>query len=147
MELDLETVAQLEIATAAMTMGLDRAEAALEEIRQRRLAKHGFACLMRAGHPLWKKRLTVDDFLRAEHVVVRPEGRSSEEILEDFYNGSFENRGADSFRRLLGAGSRSMVRKVPDAHCWRQTDETLHAHGTELWRLNVAREPIISLQD
>ena len=59
-------------------------ELSLKNIRQRRLAKHGFACLMRAGHPLWKKRLTVDDFLRAEHVVVRPEGRSSEEILERF---------------------------------------------------------------
>jgi DNA-binding transcriptional LysR family regulator len=59
-------------------------ELLLKNIRQRRLAKHGFACLMRAGHPLWKERLTVDDFLCAEHVVVRPQGRSSEELLERF---------------------------------------------------------------
>jgi DNA-binding transcriptional LysR family regulator len=59
-------------------------ELSLKNIRQRRLARHGFACLMRAGHPLWKERLTVDDFLRAEHVVVEPEGRNSEEILERF---------------------------------------------------------------
>jgi DNA-binding transcriptional LysR family regulator len=59
-------------------------ELSLKNIRQRRLAKHGFACLTRAGHPLWKERLTVDDFLRAEHVLVRPEGRNSEEILERF---------------------------------------------------------------
>ena len=59
-------------------------ELSLRNIRHQRLAKHGFACLMRAGHPLWKERLTVDDFLRAEHVVVRPEGRNSQEILERF---------------------------------------------------------------
>jgi DNA-binding transcriptional LysR family regulator len=59
-------------------------ELSLKNIRQRRFAKHGFGCLMRAGHPLWKERLTVDQFLRAEHVVVRPEGRNSVEILERF---------------------------------------------------------------
>jgi DNA-binding transcriptional LysR family regulator len=57
---------------------------ALRNVRQRRLAKHGFACLMRAGHPRWKERLPLDDFLAVEHVVVRPQGRSSEEVLERF---------------------------------------------------------------
>ncbi len=56
---------------------------AQRNFRQRRLSKHGFACLMRAGHPLWKKRLTVSAFLAAEHIVVRREGRS-QEILERF---------------------------------------------------------------
>jgi DNA-binding transcriptional LysR family regulator len=51
-------------------------ELALKNIR--------FACLMRAGHPLWKERLTVSDFLTAEHVVVRPEGRNSQEVLERY---------------------------------------------------------------
>jgi DNA-binding transcriptional LysR family regulator len=51
--------------------------------RQRRLTRHGFACLMKAGHPLWKSRLTVSSFLAAEHVVVRREGRS-QDILERF---------------------------------------------------------------
>jgi DNA-binding transcriptional LysR family regulator len=51
--------------------------------RQRRLSKHGFACLMRAGHPLWKNRLTLAAFLAAEHIVVRREGRS-QDILERF---------------------------------------------------------------
>src|SRR5687768_9603916 len=32
---------------------------ALRNFRQRRLSKHGFACLMRRGHPLWKSRLTM----------------------------------------------------------------------------------------
>jgi DNA-binding transcriptional LysR family regulator len=56
---------------------------ALRNFRQRRLSKHGFACLMRAGHPLWKNRLTVAAYLAAEHVVVRREGRS-QEMLERF---------------------------------------------------------------
>jgi DNA-binding transcriptional LysR family regulator len=56
---------------------------AQRNFRQRRLSKHGFACLMRAGHPLWKSRLTVSAFLAAEHIVVRREGRS-QDILERF---------------------------------------------------------------
>ncbi len=56
---------------------------ALRNFRQRRLSKHGFACLMRAGHPLWKSRLTVPAFLAAEHIVVRRQGRS-QDILERF---------------------------------------------------------------
>jgi DNA-binding transcriptional LysR family regulator len=46
--------------------------------RHRRLSKHGFACLMRAGHPLWKRRLTLATYLAAEHIVIRSEGRSQE---------------------------------------------------------------------
>jgi DNA-binding transcriptional LysR family regulator len=56
---------------------------AQRNFRQRRLTKHGFACLMRAGHPLWKSRLPVSAFLAAEHIVVRREGRS-QDILERF---------------------------------------------------------------
>jgi DNA-binding transcriptional LysR family regulator len=56
---------------------------AQRNFRQRRLSKHGFACLMRAGHPLWASRLTVSAFLAAEHIVVRREGRS-QGILERF---------------------------------------------------------------
>jgi DNA-binding transcriptional LysR family regulator len=56
---------------------------ALRNFRQRRLSRHGFACLMRAGHPLWKPRLTVAGFLAAEHIVVRRANRS-QEVLERF---------------------------------------------------------------
>jgi DNA-binding transcriptional LysR family regulator len=56
---------------------------AQRNFRQRRLSKHGFACLMRAGHPLWKSRLTVSAYLSAEHIVVRRQGRS-QELLERF---------------------------------------------------------------
>jgi DNA-binding transcriptional LysR family regulator len=56
---------------------------AQRNFRQRRLSKHGFACLMRAGHPLWKSRLTVSAYLAADHVVVRRQGRS-QELLERF---------------------------------------------------------------
>ena len=56
---------------------------AQRNFRQRRLSKHGFACLMRAGHSLWKARLTMSAYLAAEHVAIRREGRS-QEILERF---------------------------------------------------------------
>ena len=56
---------------------------AQRNFRQRRLSKHGFACLMRAGHPLWRSRLTVAAFSAAEHIVVRREGRS-QDLLERF---------------------------------------------------------------
>ena len=56
---------------------------AQRNFRQRRLSRHGFACLMRAGHSLWKSRLTVSAYLAAEHVVIRRAGRS-QEVLERF---------------------------------------------------------------
>ena len=56
---------------------------AQRNFRQRRLSRHGFACLMRAGHSLWKSRLTVSAYLAAEHVVIRRVGRS-QEVLERF---------------------------------------------------------------
>lgn len=55
----------------------------LRSFRQRKVSKHGFACLLRAGHPLWKPRLPVSAYLAAEHIVVRPENRS-QEVLERF---------------------------------------------------------------
>lgn len=56
---------------------------AARSFRQRRLSKHGFACLLRAGHPLWKKRLTVAAYQSAEHVVIQADARS-QELLERF---------------------------------------------------------------
>jgi len=50
---------------------------------QQRLFTHEFACLMRAGHPLRAKRLTLETFLAMEHAVVRAEGRS-QEIFERY---------------------------------------------------------------
>ena len=56
---------------------------AQRNFRQRRLTRHGFACLMRAGHPLWKSRLTMSAYLAAEHVAIRRANRS-QEVLERF---------------------------------------------------------------
>ncbi len=49
---------------------------ALKNFRQRRLSTHRFACLMRADHPLRAERLSPADFLAAEHIAIRAEGRS-----------------------------------------------------------------------
>jgi DNA-binding transcriptional LysR family regulator len=51
---------------------------ATKNFRQRKLSTHRFACLMRAGHPLWAERMTLKGFLAAEHLVVREDGRSQE---------------------------------------------------------------------
>ena len=45
---------------------------------QQRLFTHHFACLMRAGHPRYAKRLSLKTFLEVEHAVVHAEGRSQE---------------------------------------------------------------------
>jgi len=56
---------------------------AQRNFRQRRLSRHGFACLLRAGHPLWKSRLSLPAYLAADHIVIRRVGRS-QEVLERF---------------------------------------------------------------
>ena len=48
---------------------------------QQRLFTHHFVCLLRADHPLRGRKLTLAQFLRLDHAVVRAEGRS-QEILE-----------------------------------------------------------------
>jgi DNA-binding transcriptional LysR family regulator len=45
---------------------------------QQRLFTHHFACLMRADHPRYAKRLSLKAFLEIEHAVVHAEGRSQE---------------------------------------------------------------------
>ena len=51
--------------------------------RRRLLSRHSFACLMRAGHSLWARRLTTSDYCSAEHIGVRRAG-SSQEVLDRF---------------------------------------------------------------
>lgn len=57
---------------------------ATKNFRQRRLSVHSFACLIRADHPMRAERLSAADFLAAEHMVVREEGRS-QEVVERFF--------------------------------------------------------------
>src|SRR5688572_29048085 len=56
-----------------------------KNFRQRRLSTHRFACLMRADHPLRAERLSAADFMAAEHMVVREDGRS-QEVVERFFD-------------------------------------------------------------
>lgn len=49
--------------------------------RKRLLSQHGFACLMRADHSLWKRRLTTADYRDALHIGVRRDG-GSQELLD-----------------------------------------------------------------
>jgi len=86
-------VSTISVPDAQLAQGLEKGEIdlavgyypalSLRNVRQRRVSRHGFACLMRAGHPLWKPRLTVAGFLAAEHIVVRRASRS-QEVFERF---------------------------------------------------------------
>lgn len=51
---------------------------------QQRLYTDQFACLMRAGHPQYSKRLSLEAFLDSEHAVVHAEGHS-QELLEKLF--------------------------------------------------------------
>jgi len=50
---------------------------------QQTLFDDGFACLIRADHPIATDRLTLRQFLQLEHAVVRVESRS-EEVIEQY---------------------------------------------------------------
>jgi DNA-binding transcriptional LysR family regulator len=51
---------------------------------QQRLFKNSFVCMVRADHPRIKDGLTVDEFMRESHALVRPAGRTH--LFEQFLN-------------------------------------------------------------
>jgi DNA-binding transcriptional LysR family regulator len=55
-----------------------------KNFRHRRLSTHRFACLLNVDNPIRAERLSAQDFLSAEHIVVREEGRS-QEVVERFF--------------------------------------------------------------
>ncbi|MCY1531279.1 PCP degradation transcriptional activation protein [compost metagenome] len=48
------------------------------DIYQQRLFSHALVCLVRKGHPIAGSRMTLDEFLKAEHVQVKDSSRTSE---------------------------------------------------------------------
>ena len=55
-----------------------------KNFRHRRLSTHRFACLLHVDNPIRADRLSAQDFLAAEHIVVREDGRS-QEVVERFF--------------------------------------------------------------
>jgi DNA-binding transcriptional LysR family regulator len=51
--------------------------------RKRLLSRHGFACLLRAGHAIDAKRIRTEDYVAAAHIGIR-RGGSSQTVLERF---------------------------------------------------------------
>jgi DNA-binding transcriptional LysR family regulator len=49
---------------------------------QQRLIRSSHVCLLRQGHPLGRGKLTLAQFLKASHAVVKPDGR--EHVIEQF---------------------------------------------------------------
>jgi DNA-binding transcriptional LysR family regulator len=56
---------------------------ARRNFRKRRLSRHGFACLVRAKHPLSAQRIATSDYKAAQHIGVR-KGATSLSMLERF---------------------------------------------------------------
>ncbi|MBB5392313.1 MULTISPECIES: LysR family transcriptional regulator [unclassified Herbaspirillum] len=50
---------------------------------QQRLFSHDFICLLSADHPHRSRKITIDQFLRMGHAVIKAEGRS-QELFEQF---------------------------------------------------------------
>jgi hypothetical protein len=51
---------------------------------QQRLFKNSFVCMVRADHPRIGDKLTVDEFMKESHALVRPAGRTH--LFEQFLN-------------------------------------------------------------
>ncbi len=87
------TVATVNVSDDALAHGLEIGDIdvaagfhpslATRNFRKRTLSRHGFACLMRAGHALWTPRLTAETYCAAEHVRVRKSG-GSQELLDRY---------------------------------------------------------------
>jgi DNA-binding transcriptional LysR family regulator len=87
-------VRSVSVPTEQLAHGLEKGEIDLavgyfpalasKNFRQRRISTHGFACLMRAGHPRLAERLSRADYLAAQHMVIFEDGRS-QEVLERFF--------------------------------------------------------------
>jgi DNA-binding transcriptional LysR family regulator len=61
-------------------------------IFQQRLYKYSFVCIVRAGHPAIGERLTLKQFLAAQHAVVRPDGRSRGIVEQQLADRGLERR-------------------------------------------------------
>lgn len=66
---------------------------ARRNFRKRTLSRHGFACLVRAGHALKASRISVNDYKSAEHISVVAPG-TSQDLLERYLQRKKINRNA-----------------------------------------------------
>ena len=84
-KLDLRSLAMppAELREAMTTGGVDLAIGYFPDLTgagffQQKLFEHAFTCLVRADHPTIGDRISMKQFLAADHVVVMQEGRSQE---------------------------------------------------------------------
>jgi DNA-binding transcriptional LysR family regulator len=72
-----------EIAAALETGEIDLAVGYFPDLKnrnfyQQRLFSHSFICLLNAAHPIKQRRITLEQFLKLGHAVIRAESRSQE---------------------------------------------------------------------
>ncbi|MDB4935268.1 MAG: Transcriptional regulator [Labilithrix sp.] len=100
-------------------------------IRSQRLVSDGFVCVVREGHPVVKKRLSLDDFIALPHALVAPRGTTGSVV--------------DSALQAIGKKRRVAV-EVPHflvaPHVVRETDVVL----TLAKRVALVLGPLLGLR-
>ncbi|MEX3613198.1 MAG: LysR family transcriptional regulator [Burkholderia gladioli] len=86
---------------------------------QQRLFTHRFICLMRRGHPLAGKPLTLEQFLACGHAVVRAEGHSQEILEQHLAKARLQRRAALETPHFMSLpfilGRTDLIATVPHA--------------------------------
>lgn len=72
---------------------------------QQRLCSHSFTCLVRQGHPVLGASMSLAQFLAADHLVVRPEGRSPDAFERQLADSGHQRRVVVSLPHFMAAGS------------------------------------------
>jgi DNA-binding transcriptional LysR family regulator len=62
------------------------------DIYQQRLYSRDLVCMVRKGHPIRGRRMTLKQFINAEHVLVQDGGRSQEMFERDLANRKIERK-------------------------------------------------------
>ena len=80
-------------------------------IRTQRLVSDRFVCVVRDGHPIVKKRLSLDEFVSLPHALVAPRGES----------GSIVDTALAAWGRSAGSPWRSRTSSWRRTSCARRT--------------------------
>ena len=87
---------------------------------QRRLFRQGYVCMFRSGHPLDKPAMTVDEFARADHVVVVASGTGHAMVDQSIEKKGIKRRVALTVPHFVAVGhilaSSNMIATVPERY-------------------------------
>jgi DNA-binding transcriptional LysR family regulator len=144
--LDLEVVpfspADLaDLATGALDLAIAANVPSSPGLRREALFTDDFVCVVRCGHPLVRRRLTLRQFVRLPHVLISPTGRGSSPVDEQLAAHGHKRRVALRIRYFLAAplvvAQSELVLTAP-----RRLGEVFARHfGVELYEPPVELQP------